>query len=69
LHTSSEADLKKTGLISSGFRYFIECVIENSRTVVAEVIEKAYDHVDCKFAVKALHAQPEMLLKIAHEVK
>lgn len=68
LLTANEDDLNVSGLKSSGFKYFIERVIENSRAVIADVMEKAYDRVNKKFALKALYTKEDLLTKFAKEV-
>jgi len=67
LLTANEDDLNVAGLKSSGFKYFIERVIENSRSVIADVMEKAYDRVTKKFALKALYTKDDLLVKFAKE--
>lgn len=62
--------MKKQGIKSSGFRYFIERVVENSREVIADVFETAYDRIEVNFALKSLHMakQQESFAVLAKEV-
>lgn len=68
LLTTKEDDLKVTGLKSTSFRYFIERVVENSRTIIADVMEKAYARLDKKSASKSLYISEVDMNKFAKEV-
>ncbi|OXA64797.1 hypothetical protein Fcan01_01858 [Folsomia candida] len=67
LLTTKEDDLKVTGLKSTSFRYFIERVVENSRTIIADVMEKAYARLDKKSASKSLYISEVDMNKFAKE--
>jgi len=67
LLTANEEQSKAAGLKSSGFRHFIERVIENSREVIADVMEKAYDRLEKKFALEALYTKEDLLVKFAQD--
>lgn len=63
LHTATEEDLKQAGLTSPGFKFFIDRVVSNSRGVISDVLETAFDKVSPAFVQQALNIPNENVLQ------